>query len=108
MRDANVTILRDLDFTSAVQPYLESPIQMTRLNALATLASIVDEKESEIINANQRSVELLLQCLEKGSENPLRRHNRWSCKESAFSKFECFLCPVCIYNSHDALNGCPI
>ena len=90
MRDADVTILRALDFTSAVQPYLKSLDQNLRLCALGTLASIVDEKESEIINANRDTVGMLLQYLQKGSEKPKRRYDGWSCKELAYSKFGCF------------------
>ena len=85
MRDAGITILRTLDFTSAIQPYLKSLDLNVRLLALATLASIVDEKESEIINANQDTVGMLLQYLQIGSEEP--RHDGWSCKELAYSEF---------------------
>ena len=86
MVDANVSRLRSLDFTEVLERYLESPEKMFQLNCLASLATIIDEKESEILNRNSESVKFLMEVLQKGLSDPKRRHNGWSCKECALSK----------------------
>ncbi|XP_052260659.1 uncharacterized protein LOC127864812 [Dreissena polymorpha] len=85
MRPNNNQRLRTLDFTSVMQPYLTSTDEMFSLTALATLASIVNEAESEIINAAHDRVKFLLKVLQKGLATKLRRCNGWSCKECGYT-----------------------
>ena len=84
--DSNITRLRDLNFTEALQPYLKSSDEVLQLSALAGLAAIIDEKESEIIQHNEESVKLLMERLRKGLQNALRRDSGWSCRESAIGE----------------------
>ena len=87
MVESNIPRLRSLNFTEVLVPYLDSPEKMYQLNCLASLAAIIDEKESEILNRNNDSVKFLIEVLQKGLNEPSRRYYGWSCKESALSKY---------------------
>ena len=88
MVESNTPHLRDLNFVKVLEPYLESPEKMISLNCLATLAGIIDEKESEMLNRNNESVKFLMTVLRKGLPTSIRRYNGWSCKECAFGKWK--------------------
>ena len=87
MVEANIPRLRSLNFTEVLEPYLESPNKMYQLNCLASLAGIIDEKESEILNTKSSSVKFLMTVLKKGLASATRRYNGWSSKECALSKY---------------------
>ena len=87
MVEANASRLRSFNFTEVLKPYLQSPEKMYQLNVLATLAGIIDEKESEILNSNNESVKFLMEVLGNGLGAANRRHNGWSCKECALSEY---------------------
>ncbi|KAJ8321643.1 hypothetical protein KUTeg_000114 [Tegillarca granosa] len=55
----NVSKVRSHGFVKVLTPYLESPIRNARLLALAALADIVDEEESEILQKGQNIFEFL-------------------------------------------------
>ncbi|XP_052765538.1 uncharacterized protein LOC128206875 [Mya arenaria] len=85
MTDGTVARLRSLDFTTTTQLYLTSPKEDRQLDALATLAGIINEAECDVINAAQSSVKQLLRRLQKGIKLSLRRYKGWSCRECAFT-----------------------
>ena len=86
MAETNIPRLRSLNFTEVLEPYLESPEKMLQLNCLASLAGIIDEKESEILNRKTDSVKFLMTVLKKSLVAVNRRYNGWSSKECALSK----------------------
>ena len=88
--ESNIPLLRQHNFTELLLPYLKSTDKEDHLSALAILAAIVDEKESEIINSNRKVVKRLMKFLRRGMRTIERRFHGWSCKELATSKF--YLC----------------
>ena len=89
MVDSNIPILRKQEFTKALQPHLVSPDKTEHLAALSSLAGIVNEEESEIINSNKKVVKHLMKVFRKGLETEERRYDgkydSWNCKECALS-----------------------
>ena len=86
MVESNLARLKSLSFTQVLEPYLNSPDKMIQLNCLASLAGIIDEEESEMLNRNRDSVEFLMKVLRKGLPTKNRRYNGWSCKECGYGK----------------------
>ena len=86
MVESTIPLLRVHNFVEVLQPYLKSKDKEDHLSALATLAAIVDEKESEIINSNKKVVKYLMKTLKFGLRREERRFNGWSCKECGLSK----------------------
>ena len=87
MVESNVSRLRSLNFTEVLEPYLKSPEKLVQLNALASLAGFIDEKESEMLNSNQDSVKFLMKVLKNSLGSSTRRYQGWSSKESASGEF---------------------
>ena len=89
MVDSNIPILRKQEFTKALQPHLVSPDKTEHLAALSSLAGIVNEEESEIINSNKKVVKHLMKVFRKGLDSEERRYDgkydSWNCKECALS-----------------------
>ncbi|XP_053382962.1 uncharacterized protein LOC123539905 isoform X2 [Mercenaria mercenaria] len=85
MRESNIARLRSLDMISSLQPFLSSSNDMFALNALASLAGIINEEECEIINGHKNTVMILLDCLRKGLKDKMRRCKGWSAKECGYT-----------------------
>ena len=100
MVEANIPRLRSLCFTEVLEPYLESPNQMLQLNCLASLAGIIDEKESEILNTKTDSVKFLMTVLKRSLVAANRRYNGWSSKECALSKYKAKDQQRCVFDDN--------
>ena len=87
MVDTNISALRDKGFTKALQPHLKSSNKNEHLAALSSLAGIINEEESEIINSNKKVVKHLMRVLKRALATDERRYDGWSCKESGLSKY---------------------
>ena len=87
MVESNIPHLRKLNFTEALQPYLKSKDKDNHLTALAGLAAIIDEEESEIINSNKKVVKHLMKVLRRALRQDDRRYDGWSCKELALGEY---------------------
>ena len=88
------TRLRSIGTIDVLKPYLKSTDYDIQLSALATLAAITNEDESEIIKSNEQSVIHLMDRLRQGLKSVIRRSSGWSCEESALGK--CHLLRVII------------
>ena len=85
--DSNIPYLRKYNFTEALQPYLKSKDKDEHLTALAGLAAIINEEESDIINSNRKVVKHLMKVLRRALRESDRRYEGWSCKELAFGEY---------------------
>ena len=86
MVDTNIPVLREKQFTDALKPHLNSTNKTYHVAALASLAGIIDEEESEIINSNKKVVKHLMKVLRRGLRTRERRYEGWTCRECALSK----------------------
>ena len=89
MVDTCRTRLRKVKTIEVLQPFLKSPNPDIQIGALATLAGVIDEEESDIIKSNEESVIVLMDKLRQGLQAESRRskgQSNWSCKECAMSK----------------------
>ena len=90
MSDACRARLRSLETIDVLWPYLKSHNSDIQIAALATLAGIIDEEESEIIKSNEESVKVVMDKLREGLQDESRRstsgQSAWSCKECGLSK----------------------
>lgn len=87
MTDSCLPRLRALRFTEVLIVYLKSPNIEVQLSALASLAAIIDEAESEIIKSNESSVRILVERFRRGLQSEERRGSGWSCQECALSRY---------------------
>ena len=91
MSDSCRARLRSIGTIDVFKPYLKSTDSDIQLEALATLAAITNEHESEIIKSNEQSVIVLMDTLRQGLKSVIRRStlgkSRWSCEECALSKY---------------------
>ncbi|XP_069106093.1 uncharacterized protein [Argopecten irradians] len=85
MQDQNTEKLHRKGFVEVVKPYLNSSKETYRLFALATLADIVNEEESEILRADVGVMKFLKNSLTKVMEEKNRRIFGWSPQELARS-----------------------
>ncbi|KAL3855723.1 hypothetical protein ACJMK2_014928 [Sinanodonta woodiana] len=84
--DANITPIREAGFVNYVSPYLVSKVELDRIKALATLANLIDEKESEILlQGKNKLLKMFLENLVEALKAPNHRcevHNvTWSALE---------------------------
>ncbi|XP_060590789.1 uncharacterized protein LOC132745820 [Ruditapes philippinarum] len=87
MRETNILNLRNAGILSCLKPYLKSPNTKYALTALASLAGVINEEESNVIKSNKDIVMILLDCIREGMKDKMRECRGWSCQESVFSKF---------------------
>ncbi|KAL3855599.1 hypothetical protein ACJMK2_014806 [Sinanodonta woodiana] len=84
--DENITPLREGGFVNYVSPYLVSKRILDRFKALATLASLIDEKESEcLLQGKYKLLKKFLEAFETAVEASPRW---WRRKEEVWSAFE--------------------
>ncbi|KAL5013584.1 hypothetical protein ScPMuIL_007854 [Solemya velum] len=81
MVESSISRLRSLDFTSTLIPFLSSNSEVTQLQAMASLADIVDEKESEVLQTHPDNIQFVMTVLGKSLGAKDRRHIGWSAKE---------------------------
>ncbi|KAK3584399.1 hypothetical protein CHS0354_010175 [Potamilus streckersoni] len=87
--DENVTPLRDKDFVAIVSPYLDSKTEQDRFKTLASLANLIDEKESEILQGKDDLLKMFLETLQKALQTIdhtcLVNSETWSAWESTLT-----------------------
>ncbi|KAL3855570.1 hypothetical protein ACJMK2_014777 [Sinanodonta woodiana] len=86
--DENITPLREGGFVNCVSLYLDSKVLLDRFKALATLASLIDEKECEMLQGKDELLKMFLESL----ETALQTSNRICLvNEETWSAWECTL-----------------
>ncbi|XP_021371459.1 uncharacterized protein LOC110462013 isoform X3 [Mizuhopecten yessoensis] len=83
MQDRNINRMRSLGFVDLLTPFVSSPKEKTRLSAVATLADIVDEKQSEIIRTDVGVMKFIKNSLARAMKEKSRRIFGWSPQELA-------------------------
>ncbi|XP_060064487.1 uncharacterized protein LOC132544855 [Ylistrum balloti] len=83
MQDQNISRLQSLGFVDLLKPFVNSPQEKNRLSAVATLADIVDEQQSEIIRADEDIMKFIKSCLIRAMKDKSRRTIGWSPQELA-------------------------
>ncbi|XP_033727094.1 uncharacterized protein LOC117316559 [Pecten maximus] len=83
MQDKNIEKLHSQGFVDLLKPYLNSPIEKYRLSAVASLADIVNEQESEIIRTDEGVMKFLKNSLTRVMKEKNRRIFGWSPQELA-------------------------
>ncbi|KAJ8310041.1 hypothetical protein KUTeg_011906 [Tegillarca granosa] len=78
MYDDHHDKLHQRNFVQILTPYLESPDKNVSLSSLATLADIIIEEESGIIQTNPKILNALMNRLNKALKNKGRREGGWS------------------------------
>lgn len=74
MYENNVSKVRGHDFVKVITPYLESPVNNARLIAIAAMADIVNEEESELLQKGQNVLEFLKKVLQASMKAENRMH----------------------------------
>ncbi|XP_064597655.1 uncharacterized protein LOC135464094 [Liolophura sinensis] len=75
--------LRELDYTTILLPYLTVDVDRFKMSSILSLANLVDEEESALINTSVEAVKFLLVRLGKALQDSGRRNMGWSAKELA-------------------------
>ncbi|KAK3576897.1 hypothetical protein CHS0354_017567 [Potamilus streckersoni] len=79
--DQTISCLRSFDIVATITPFLDANDDELRLVTLATLANIIDEKQSEVLKDKHDVIQLLLTTLEEALKRDNHRHNGWTAKE---------------------------
>ncbi|KAL3892326.1 hypothetical protein ACJMK2_004542 [Sinanodonta woodiana] len=85
MVDQNIPRLRSLEIVPVFNSILDAKKEIYRLSALSTLANIIDEKESAILQDKHDVVAFLLKTLESAVKDPNHRNLGWSAQECAMT-----------------------
>ncbi|KAK3575914.1 hypothetical protein CHS0354_002555 [Potamilus streckersoni] len=85
MVDQNIPHLRSLEIVPVFNSFLDAKKEIYRLSALSTLANIIDEKESAILQDKPDVVAFLLKTLGLAVKDPHHRHLGWSAQECAMT-----------------------
>ncbi|KAL3855662.1 hypothetical protein ACJMK2_014869 [Sinanodonta woodiana] len=83
--DQNIPRLRSLEIVPVLDSFLDAKKEMYHLAALATLANIIDEQESEILRDKPDVVIFLLETLKLAIQNDKRDDKGWSAHECAMA-----------------------
>lgn len=86
MVDANVTIIRNHKYVDILIKYLDHEKNDVKFIAIATLADIVNEEESSLLQRGQHTFEFLCRVFKKSLEAEDRHHLGWPAWELARSK----------------------
>ena len=100
MVDSSISLLRSLDYTHVLLPYMNSSQDMFRLSTILALSDVVEESDCELLQTNGQGIQFLLQILQKALNSPTRKNLGFSSKELGrgiqFLAFNFMLCDVIV------------
>lgn len=86
MVEDNIETVHSPQLVDILARYLESPQELCRLTAIAVLADILDEKESQILQKGQNTFKFLMEGLGSTVEDPESHWQGWYSWELARSE----------------------
>ncbi|XP_071100866.1 uncharacterized protein [Haliotis cracherodii] len=81
MYDPCVPHLQSHNYTPVLLFYMDSKLDMCRLAAIAALADILDEKESDLLQSHKEGIKFLIKIFGKSLKNSQHKEKGWSSKE---------------------------
>ncbi|XP_071100855.1 uncharacterized protein [Haliotis cracherodii] len=81
MHDPCVPHLRSHNYTPVLLSYMDSKLSMSRLAAIAALADILDEKESDLLQSHKEGIKFLIKIFENSLKKRQHINRGWSSKE---------------------------
>lgn len=95
MVEDNVQNVRDVECIEALKPYLDSKDNTILLLCLATLANLVDETESGILNRKPDVIEFLMSTITKALKCKERMYYGWSLIKLTRSTSHTYFSSIC-------------